>query len=68
MSKFVRIRNKLINLDHVTLIEKMEKGDNEKIKFRFNNGHIVHVDEQSCDFNKLSNLIISVPPVRAEND
>lgn len=68
MSKFVRIKNKLINLEHVTLIEKMEKGDNEKIKFRFNNGHIVHVDEQSCDFNKLSNLITNIPSVRAESD
>jgi len=39
----------------------MEKGDNEKIKFRFYSGQVIHVDEKDCDFEKLSGQIVSVP-------
>jgi len=61
MSRYVKIKNKIINLDHVIVIEKMEKGDNEKIKFRFYSGQVIHVDEKDCDFEKLSGQIVSVP-------
>lgn len=60
MSNFIFVKNKIINLDHVTSIEKMEKGDNEKVKIRFANGHIVHVDEEFLDIMALKDKLSAI--------
>ena len=60
MSDYIIVKNKLINLRHVTMIEKMEKGDNEKVKIRFVNGHIVHVDEEFLDVDDLAYKLSAV--------
>jgi argininosuccinate synthase len=60
MTNFIFVKNKIINLDHVTAIECMEKGDTERIKIRFVNGHILHVDQKYLDVNKLQSQLSAI--------
>ena len=57
---FIFAKNKIINLDHVTAIEKMEKGDNQKVKIRFANGHILHIEEEYINIELLASKLSAI--------